>query len=181
MMPSSLKRLAVSLSPLLLVAACGPSGQQRTVQLLGERLQTELAPDIAANRAALQPLPDGAQVTLLGSSLFPSGARALRDQETDVRASVVEGLVDPSLVQIGVTDTSALPADTRDTRVRNVTQYLEDFGLGASLQPTAPSQAIPPGSAGLGPAGLTLTISVQCPQRQGAAGYGTGAAEPACD
>jgi hypothetical protein len=112
--------LAVLLCPLLLIAACGPSAQQRTTRLLDDRLQTQLAHQIAAGRAVVQQLPDGARVTLLDSSLFPNGPRALDDQVPDIRADVIEGLLDPTLMRVQVADTSTLPADQRDTRVQNV-------------------------------------------------------------
>jgi hypothetical protein len=181
------RRLAVLLSPLLLVAACGPSGQQRTVRLLDERLLFQLAPSIEAGDAALQILPDGARVTLLGgspSSNAPSSNRAKRtdDQFPAVRVAVIEGLLDPRLMRIQLADTSALPQAQRDARVKDVARYFEAYGLGSTLQPAAPPQAMPPGSAaGAAPSGLTITISVQCPDRHRGPGYGSGRSMPVCD
>jgi hypothetical protein len=62
-----------------------------------------------------------------------------------------------------------------------VARYFEAFGLGSTLQPAAPSQAMPPGLAGTAPAGLTITITVQCPGRHHGAGYGSGISMPVCD
>ena len=168
-------RLAVVLSPLFLIGACGPSPQQRTVRLLDDRLQAQLAPDIAAKRATVQALPDGARVTLLNSSSFPNGPKVLDNQYSDVRANVIEGLLDPALMRVQVADTSALPADQRDTRVLNVKTYFTVNGLGSVL---VPAEAAP---AGAGPAGLTITIGVQCPPPDGRAGYSDGQARPMCD
>src|ERR1700733_767763 len=108
-------RLAVLLSPLLLMAACGPSPQQRTTRLLDDRMQTQLAHDIEAGRVAVQQLPDGVRVTLLDSSLFPNDVKALDDQFPVIRANVIEGLLDPTLMRVQVADTSGLPADQRET------------------------------------------------------------------
>jgi hypothetical protein len=173
--------LAVSLGPLLLtLACCGPSPQQRTTRLLDDRMQTQLASEINAGRAVVQQLPDGARVTLLDQSLFPNGPKALDDQVPDVRADVIEGLLDPSLMRVAVADTSALPADQRDTRIRNVEDYFTANGLGFVL---VPAEAAPgaPGPAAAGPAGLTITVSVQCPPTNHSIGYGDGTAMPVCE
>jgi hypothetical protein len=170
-------RLIVLLCPLLLAAACS-SGQQQTTRRLGDRLQTQLAPDIAAGRAAVQPLPDGARVTLLDPSLFPNTASVLDGREDDVRASVIEGMLDPALMRVQVTDSSGLPDNQRETRVRNVVDYFTAYGLASSLQPVEPLQ---PPAAGAAPAGLTITIGVQCPQYNDGSGYGTGQSKPTCD
>ncbi|HEY0185454.1 MAG TPA: hypothetical protein VGC09_21850 [Rhodopila sp.] len=172
------RRLAVLVCPLTLLAACGPSGQQRTAQRLDERLLVGLGPDIAAGNAILQPLPDGARVALLGSSPYTADDRALDNQQRDVRAGVVEGLLDPRLMQIQVADTSALPDHEREVRIGNVGRYLEAYGLHATLQPAASQPPGPPGSV---PAGLLITINVQCPDRPYRSGYGSGASMPVCD
>ncbi len=172
------RQLAVLLGPVFLLGACGPSGQQHATQLLNNRLQTRLAPDIAAGRAVLQPQSDGATVTLLDPTLFPNSADVLDNRENDVRASVVEALLDPSLMRLRVTDTSSLPDRQRDTRVLNVMQYFTSNGLGLTLEPAEPLQAAPPAPA---QGGLTVTIKVQCPNRDDRAGYGSGRSKPICD
>jgi hypothetical protein len=168
------ERILILICPLLLLAACGPSDQHRTARLLDQRLQARLAPDIAAGNAVFQPLPDGARITLLSRSQFPNDVQALDDKTRDVRASVIEGLLDPELMRIDVADTSTLPNYQRDTRVQDVRQYFEAVGLGSTLQ------AMPPEPAAATPAGLTITIAVQCPQRHDGAGYRSGRAKPAC-
>jgi hypothetical protein len=182
MFPQPRRFGVVLLFPLLLLTACGrPSPLQRTTWLLDYRLETQLAPDIAAGDVMLQPLPDGARVTLLGPAQFPNGRQRIAGDGYDVRASVIEGMLDPSLMRVAVADTTGLPENQREARVRNVRQYFETSGLGSVLQPAEPLQAVAPGSAGLVPAGLTLTISLQCPLRHRPAGYGSGQADPACD
>jgi hypothetical protein len=178
------RSLTVLLGPLLFVTACGSgsSGQTRTAQQLGQRMEAHMAPAIAAHRAAVQSLPDGARVTLLDPSLFPNTPDALDNRIIDPRANIVEGLLDPSLMRIQVADTSTLPEDQRDTRVRNVTEYFRVARLGPSLRPAEPPQAVPSGSTASVPAGLAVTIAVECPQPTASwNGYGTGAAAPDCN
>jgi hypothetical protein len=179
--------LAVLLCLLLALGACGQSsGEQRATSLLDERLQVTLAPDIAAGNAALQPLQNGAQVTLLGTAQYPPGARAEDVNGRDVRADVVEGLLDPRLIRIQVGDTSVLSDYQRDARVRDMTQYLQTYGLEPTLQPAAPLQSaapvqvVPVGSAGGVPAGLTITISVQCPDHYARIDRESDEANPYC-
>jgi hypothetical protein len=176
------RRLAVLFSPLFLIAACS-SGQQHTTWLLNQRLQAQLAPDIAAGNVALQPMPDGAQVTLLGPSLFTNNAKTGEDQRPDLRASVIEGLLDPRLMQIQLADTSNLPDSQRNARIQDVSRYFVAYGLGSTLQPSdVPPQAAPPGPSGMAPTGLTITINLQCPSRPGwFFGYTDGKASPVCD
>src|SRR3954464_9338847 len=90
--------------PLILLGACG-SDQQRSVDMLNRRLQTTLKPEIADNRVALQPQPDGATVTLLDSARLPDDAGAMDNRVRDPRASLIEGLLAPSLMQLFVADT----------------------------------------------------------------------------
>lgn len=169
-------RLVLLLAPLLLLAACG-SSQNRTARLLNDRLQERLAPDLKAGHVALQPVPDGARVTLLEATPFTNSKYALDDQYPDIRASVIEAMLDPMLMQVRIADTSTLPEDQRETRVLNVRQYFIANGLGQVLQPADPLQAAPAS----GPAGLAVTINVQCPPRRDGIGYTDGRAKPACE
>jgi hypothetical protein len=171
------------LCPLLLVAACA-SGQQQTTQLLGNRLQERLSSDITAGRTALQPLPDGARVTLVDPNLFQNGGNELNDNGRDVLASITEGLLDPSLMQIAVDDTSPPtgPIGWQPARASAVNQYFTDYGLGGTLQPPAPAQPIPAGAVAPAPAGVAITISVQCQGRHQPPGYsGNGERIPTCN
>jgi hypothetical protein len=162
-------RLAGLLCPLLLFAACGgPSGQQRAARQLDHRLEARLAPQINAGNATVQPLPDGARVTLLSPGALPAaqlppGVPTVGGGVDDGRAKVIQGLLDPRLMRIQLADTSALPPYQQAARVAALTQYFVDYRLGSTLQPAAPPQAMPPGPDGAAPAGLTITISVQCP------------------
>ncbi len=175
-MRRDIRRLAVLLG-VISVAGCGASGQRGVVGSLDDRMQARLAADIAAHQAVLQPLPDGARVTLLGSSMFPTGVKTLADHPPDVRANVIEGLLDPALMRVAVSDTSAASADQREQRIRNVSQYFVENGLGSTLVDGG-ADVLPAGS---GPGGLTITITVQCPERHGGPGYGDGKSNPSCD
>jgi hypothetical protein len=153
-------RVALLLSPMLLVAACSTlSGQARTTQVLDDRLEARLTPDIAAGRVTLERLPDGARVTLVEQSLFPVGGTDLTDNGRDVLTRVVQALVEPSLVRIEVAQSPATPAGLPDSRVQSVTRFFTDVGLAAVLQPSAPDQATPPVSTDTTPPGLTITVS----------------------
>jgi hypothetical protein len=151
------------LTPLLLLGACSfDHGLSRTTDLLNDRLQARLAPDIAAGTAAIQPLPNGARVTLLSGSQFSNDIDTLADKHREVRASVIQGLLDPALVHIAVADTSALPADQREARVRNVIEYFKANGVGQTILP----DTAPPPAVATAPPGLTLTVLLDCPAHQ---------------
>jgi hypothetical protein len=169
-------RFAIVLGPLLAVAACA-SGEQHTTQLLNDRLQAELAGDVAAGNAALQPLPDGARVTLLSTSPFPfpDDQKALDAKVPDIRSNVIEGLLDPSLMRVQVMDSAVLTDRQRQARVLNVDQYFVAYGVGSTLDTASPA------AAPSGPAGLTIDIHVRCPPRDGWIEYGSGKSKPVCD
>jgi hypothetical protein len=167
-------RIAALLSPLLLLAACG-NPQQHSAQVLNNRMLDHLSAEIAAGKAVVQPLPSGTQITLLDPSQFPNDDRTMEDQFVDMRADVIEGLLDPSLMRVQVADTSTLPQYQRQTRIANVAGYFTANGLGPVLVPAAPAPATP------GPAGLLITVNVQCPPPDGLIGYGDGRSHPVCD
>lgn len=164
-------RASIALLPAIFLAACG-SPQHRTARLLDQRLEARLAADVVAGSAVVQPLPDGVRVTLLSPASFANGPMALDDKKTDIRASVIEGLLDPRLMRIAVADTTTLPDEQRRIRVQNVETYFADFGLADTFQ-------APP--ADTAPAGLTITVGVQCPKPDGRTGYGSGKSKPVCE
>jgi hypothetical protein len=167
-------RLAALFIPLILLAACA-SGQQRTARLLDQRMQNRLATEIAAGQAVVEKVPEGERVTLLGPSLFPNDTQTLDNRTPDIRANVIEGLLDPRLMRVQVADNSTLPAVQRDARVRNVADYFTANGLGSVL---LPGDAAPVTG---GPAGLVMTISLACPPHDWFIGYRDGRARPVCD
>jgi hypothetical protein len=164
---------------LMSLAACG-SGQQHTEQLLDQRLHYRLASEVASGQAVVQKLQSGDRVTLLGLSTFTNSRQALDNQAPDVRANVIEALLDPRLMQVQVDDSSVLPVDQRDARVQNMMDYFAANGLGSVVVP-AGSVAGGAAPADAGPPGLVLTISVACPPGDWFIGYRDGSARPNCD
>jgi hypothetical protein len=146
--------------PLLAVAACASPGDER-VSHLGQRLQVQLAPDIAAGRAGLEQLPDGARVTLPQQALFPVGRAELDDKGRFILASVIEGLLDPGILRIEVAEVPGTPIGLQTAQAQAVRQYFVDYGLGPALQPPAPRQDASAGPVAAAPPGLTITVSVQ--------------------
>jgi hypothetical protein len=174
-MPQSAPRLLAVLTPIVLLAACGSTRQTSTARLLDHRLQTQLAADIAANRVALQQLPNGARVTFLVTAPTPGGLASSLPDEGSNRSSVIEALLDPTLIRVAVDDTAPVTADQRAAQIASIRQYFQDNALGSVLLPDSQPQILPPG-----PAGVALTISVVCPDRNDGAGYGTGKDKPGC-
>jgi hypothetical protein len=150
-------RLTAVLGLLLLVAGCA---SEDSAQLLGQRLQMRLAPDIAAGKATLEQHPNGARVVLTEQSLFSSGGTELDDKGRYVLASVVEGLLAPRILQIEVAEAPWSPAWMQGARRQAVKQFFEDYGLGATLQPVIPPQGLPPAQADIPPQGMVIAITV---------------------
>lgn len=173
-MPHPARRLLAVLAPVALLAACA-SPEHSTARLLDQRLQAQLAADIAANRVTVQPLPQGARVTFLGTSATPGGLASSLPDEGSSRSSVIEALLDPTLMRVAVDDTAPVTADQRAAQVASIRQYFQENALGSLLLPDPQPQLLPPG-----PPGVALTISVVCPHRNDGAGYDTGKDKPAC-
>lgn len=153
-------RLALLVSPMLVVAGCTSFSGQAT-QNLGDRLQVQLRKDIAAGRVTLDRLPDGARVTLVEPALYPSGGTELDDKGRSVLTNVIEALLDPRLLRIEVADSPPATASVQAARVQGVTQYFKDANLGSTLEPSAPPQGGPPDSAGPASQGLTITVTIK--------------------
>jgi hypothetical protein len=150
---------AALLSPIFLVA-CTSSGPSRSAQGLGQRLQTQLAGEIAAGQAVLEQLPDGARVTIPEQTLFPRGGVELDDKGRYVLASVIEGLLEPRITRIEVAEPPAATIGLQGARTRAVTEYFEDYGLGPTLLPSALQQEIPPAPGSTAPQGMTITVTM---------------------
>ena len=175
-MKRSAIRTAAMFGPLILLAACA-SDQQKSVDMLNRRLQTTMKPEITDNRAAVQALPDGAIVTLLDGSKLPDDVGAMDNRVRDPRASIVEGLLDPSLMRLSVADTGGGSEFERQRRVASLTQYLTEYRLSTILQNAEVTPVAAPVDA---PAGLAVTIRVVCPDRTSWPGYGQGQSDPSC-
>jgi len=138
-------RLGLLIAPLLAVAACCASSTQRSTWDLYNRMRVSLAPDIAAGRATLQPLPSGVAVTLVGGAVFTPGRSDLSDAGRDVMTSVIEALLDPRLLRIEV-ETWAAPGTLQAARVQSVAQYIRQADLGMPIQVSVPTQGGRPGT-----------------------------------
>jgi outer membrane murein-binding lipoprotein Lpp len=151
------------LGPVLL-AGCsrGPTPEQRASAELNTRLRTQLASDLEARRVVVQPLPDGARVTLLDHGMLPTGGVQLNAQQPDVRGDMVQAMLEPSLMRLSLADTSPLPETERAARIDNTTAYLGAFGLGPTIQSATPD----PETVAPGPAGLAITLHIQCPPHE---------------
>jgi hypothetical protein len=182
-------RLFVLFPALLLLSACGQTGlfpwesavirrEQLTARMLNQRLQIRLAGDIAAGRAAVAPLPEGAQVTLIDTAPVPGGLAVSSPDEGSVRASLVEALLDPALMQVAVSDATSLPDAQKQARIASLRDYFQSYGLGPTLLPNDSPDAVPT-IAGT-PPGLTVRIAVLCPDRDYSIGYGTGQKRAGC-
>jgi hypothetical protein len=100
MMPRQLPARLGPLAVAVAVAAC--SFQPAPPEDLSARLQERLSPEIQANQANVQQLPDGAQVLLQRDLLFRSGGPELDDRGRYVLGSVVQGLLDLRIMEIAV-------------------------------------------------------------------------------
>ena len=152
-------RLVALFFPMLFVVACTSSGNN-SVMHLGQRMQVLLAPDIAAGRVSLDQLPDGALVTLPQQSLFPIGRAELDGKGRYILASVIQGLLDPGILRIQISDAAGTPVGLQTAQARAVTEFFVDYGLGPALQPSVAPQDLPPGSVSAAPPGVVITVSV---------------------
>ncbi|CAH2601997.1 conserved exported protein of unknown function [Rhodovastum atsumiense] len=159
MMPFSAARLVLLLGPALLLAACASQFAQNR-QDLASRLQVQLAPDIAAGRVALQPLPDGTRVTLVEPSFYENGGGTLSESGRNILTSVIQALLDPALMRIDVTAAPPTPGGLAEARAQAVLQVFKDASLGPSLQPAPAQPVLPPGGIGATPPGVAIDLGV---------------------
>lgn len=154
-------RLALVLSPLLVIVACTSYSELgRTTQELDDRLSVRLAADMAAGRVTLQQVDYGASVTLADQSLFASDRAELNDAGRDVMTGVIQALLDPRLLRIEIAESTATPGHLQAARVQTVKQYFEDADVEAAIQPPVAMQEMPPGPAGFAGNGLVITVTV---------------------
>ena len=140
---------ALLLAPLML-AACG-SGVQNSTSVLNQRLQTRLATPIQQGDVAVTRKVDGAAVTFLR----PSGTTVLTEPEQYALASTVEGLIDPTLVEIKLANTLAPDGYIEQQQLLATQAYFKNYAINAYATPLAPIAGAP--------TGLTVDITVHCP------------------
>jgi hypothetical protein len=140
-------------SLVLLSAACTASPDRIASDLNG-RLNMRLASEIAAGQAGVQRLPDGARVTLADGTVFSVGGVTLDDKGRYTVASVIQALLAPGLLQIGIAGSSSASPGVQDAQARAVTTFFEDYGIRATPVSAAAPQEVP----GAGVPVLTITI-----------------------
>jgi hypothetical protein len=154
---------------LSLLAGCGPNPQQRTVDLLHQRLHRQMAGPVQAGYATVQDLPDGAVVT------FPERRFAA---VADPRVNLVEALLDPALLRIAIAPPSNLPPYEADRRVQAWRADFTRMQIGQALQPPSVTPPVTPLAA---PYSMTVAIQVVCPDHgNNTWGYTNGARQPGC-
>ncbi len=148
-------RFVALLAPLCMLAACG--SDPGPTPTLNSRMDARLAPEIAAGQVAVQPLPSGTQVAIPDDILFSPGATTLDGKGVDVLTHVIQALIEPTLITIGVGDAS----DTlQGVRAQAVADYFRNHSLGSQLVPSATPQVVPVGAAGTPVQGTTITVTV---------------------
>jgi hypothetical protein len=146
----------------LLLAACGPTNQQKTVNLQQQRLYASLGDAARAGAVTITDQPDGAEI------VFPDTAIPFTP---DARISMIQALIDPSLLRIGIAAPAGLPPYEAHRRVQDWSAYFAQMQVGdAEIGPTP--QAVP--------SAMAVKLQVICPRRQDRAGYDDGTRRPGC-
>ena len=139
----------------LFVAACSSTPSPGVIaDDLNARLNERLASEIASGQAAVQPLPDGARVTLADGTVFSVGGVTLNDRGQYTVTSVIQALLAPTLLEIDVSGSSAASMTVQDSQARAVSKFFVDYGIIATPVPSVMPQE-PPGT---GVPVLTITI-----------------------
>ncbi len=148
-------RLAAVLAPLGVIAACstdpGPAMTQNS------RMDARLAPEIASGQVAVQPLLNGTQIAIPDSMLFSPGATQLDNQGRLVLTHVIQALIEPTLVTIGVADASD---GLQGGRAQSVMDYFRNHSLGQQVVPAETAPVVPVGPTGTPLQGTTITVNV---------------------
>jgi hypothetical protein len=143
--------MAAPFALVLLLAGCAG---ERSPRDLGDRLQTELAPELANGGATLERLPDGARVTFADQTLFPAGGTELDANGRFVLASFTQGLLAPPLLQVDVAGPAApLP----QARAATVSRFLQEIQVAPNLLFGSLQQAAP--ISGAAPQATTITVT----------------------
>ncbi|HEX4171526.1 MAG TPA: hypothetical protein VHY82_03515 [Acetobacteraceae bacterium] len=151
---SRLSATAALFGLVLLLAGCA---DERSPRDLGDRLQTELAPELANGDATLERLPDGARVTLADQTLFPVGGTKLGERGRFVLSSLVEGLLAPPLLTVDVAGPVGTSEFLPQARATAVAQFLRGIQVAPNLLFTSLQAGTPPG--GVAPQATTITVT----------------------
>jgi len=145
-------RASVVVAQLVLLLGCA---SERSPQDVSDRLQTELAPELASGSVTLERLPDGARVTLPDQTLFPTGGAALDAKGRDVLTSLAEALLAPPLLEVAVAGPANSPLPLQQARIRAVTQFLQGIQVAPNLLLMGLQEGAPEGAA---PQATTVTV-----------------------
>jgi hypothetical protein len=155
MTPFRAGRFAAMLAPIALVAACSQDPAPAAVQ--SGRMDARLAPEIAAGQVAVQPLPNGTQVVIPDEMLFAPGRTQLDPKGTLVLTHVIQALIEPTMVTIGVADASD---GLQGGRTQSVLDYFRNHALGQQVAPMEAPPVVSVGPAGTPLQGTTITVNV---------------------
>jgi hypothetical protein len=152
-------RFVAAVAPLVLLAACASEPPATVVQ--NDRMQARLAPEIAGSQLSVSPLPGGTQVAIPDQALFQPGSAKLSDKGRFVLTYVIQALLEPKILSIGVADASD---SLQVARAQTVADYFSGHSLGPQLQPLdAPPPVVPVGPAGTPLQGVSVTVNVVSP------------------
>jgi hypothetical protein len=143
------------LAPIALVVAC--SSDPAPVAVQSGRMDARLAPEIAAGQVAVQPLPNGTQVVIPDEMLFAPGRTQLDPKGTLVLTHVIQALIEPTMITIGVADASD---GLQGGRTQSVLDYFRNHALGQQVAPMEAPPVVPVGPAGTPLQGTTITVNV---------------------
>jgi flagellar motor protein MotB len=147
--------LAAMLPALVLIAAC--SSEPSPVMTQNGRMDARLAPEIASGQVAVQPLASGTQIAIPDDMLFAPGRTQLDDKGRMVLTHVIQAMIEPTLLTIGVADAS----DTfQGLRAQAVADYFRGHSLGPQLVPATAPQVVSVGAAGTSLPGSVITLTV---------------------
>jgi hypothetical protein len=149
-------RSLAMLAPLVLLAACATEPSAPVAQ--NDRMEARLAPEIAGGQLSVLPLADGTQVAIPDQALFQPGSAKLSDKGRFTLTYVIQALLEPSILTIGVADASD---SLQVARAKTVADYFSGHSLGPQLLPIdAPPPVVPVGPAGTPLQGVSVTVNI---------------------
>lgn len=147
-------RLSPTVALSVLALLLGGCAGERSPRDLGDRLQTELAPELANGGATLERLPDGARVAFPDQTLFSAGGAELDTRGRFILTSLAQGLLAPPLLQV---DVAGPAAPLSQARAAAVAQFLNGIQVAPNLLFAALQQDTPTGGAA--PQAATITVT----------------------
>jgi hypothetical protein len=121
------------------------------------RADARLAPEIASGQVVVQPLLGGTQIAIPDDMLFAPGRTQLDDRGRRVLTYVIQSLIEPTFLTIGVADASD---GLQGARTQSVMDYFRNHSLGSEIVPTETPAVVPVGAAGTPVQGTVITLNV---------------------